>query len=207
MNSKLTLYLFIILINIQLNAFSQNLDLDILKAVNKNETGFKNAYLGFNASAVNTIGIAVPVVIAAAGFISHNKLLKQDALYISGSILVSSLLTLSTKHIVNRKRPFYKYDFIVKRDNEDYWLSFPSGHTSAAFCTATSISLRYPKWYVIVPAVIYAASVGWARVYQGVHYPTDVLTGSLVGAASAWLGYKAQKWVTGKKQRKKKLTL
>jgi membrane-associated phospholipid phosphatase len=44
-------------------------------------------------------------------------------------------------------------------------------------------------------------------VYQGVHYPTDVLTGSLVGAASAWLGYKAQKWVTGKKQRKKKLTL
>jgi hypothetical protein len=66
MNSKLTLYLFIILINIQLNAFSQNLDLDILKAVNKNETGFKNAYLGFNASAVNTIGIAVPVVIAAA---------------------------------------------------------------------------------------------------------------------------------------------
>lgn len=207
MNSKHKFYLFIMIISIQLNAFSQHIDIDILKAINKNETAFKNKYFDFNASSVNPVSIAVPVGIAVAGFITHDKNLKLDALYIGGAILVSSGVTLCTKHIVNRKRPFYKYAFITKRDNEDYWLSFPSGHTSAAFCTATSLALRYRKWYVIGPACIYAVSVGWARMYQGVHYPSDVLTGALVGAGSAWLGYKAQKWMAGKKERKKKVTL
>ena len=95
----------------------------------------------------------------------------------------------------------------MKRDNEDYWLSFPSGHTSAAFCISTSLALRYRKWYVIAPAYVYAVSVGWARMYQGVHYPSDVLTGALIGTASAWLTYKAQNWMAGRKERKKKLTL
>jgi undecaprenyl-diphosphatase len=69
------------------------------------------------------------------------------------------------------------------------------------------LALRYRKWYVIAPAYVFASSVGWARMYQGVHYPSDVVAGALVGAASAWLGYKAQKWIAGKKDQKKKVTL
>ena len=194
-------------ISIRLNAYSQHADIDILKSINKNETTFKNTYFEFTASSVNPVSIAVPVGIAVTGFITHDKNLKLDALYMGGSILVSSLVTFSTKHIVNRKRPFYKYPFIIKRDTEEYWLSFPSGHTSAAFCTATSLALRYRKWYVIAPACVYAISVGWARMYQGVHYPSDVLAGALAGAGSAWLGYRVQKWMSGKKERKKKVTL
>ena len=207
MNSKHNLYLIIIIICIQVKAFSQNADIDILKSINKNETVFKNTYLEFSASSVNAVSIAAPVGIALIGFIRHDKNLKEDALYMGSSILVSTIVTLSTKHIVNRQRPFAKYPFIITRDDTDIWLSFPSGHTSAAFCTATSMALRYRKWYVIGPAYVYAASVGWARMYQGVHYPSDVLAGALVGACSAWLGYKAQKWIAGKKERQKKVTL
>lgn len=207
MNSYLRLLLFVLFTSLQAQVFSQNLDIDLLKPINKNETGFKNKYLELNASSVTAISIAAPVGIAIAGFIKHDKELKQDALYMGTAFLFSSLVTQSTKRIVNRQRPFETYSFIVKRDDESGGLSFPSGHTSSAFCTATNLSLRYPKWYVIAPAYLFATSVGWARMYQGVHYPSDVLVGALVGAGSAWLGWKAQKWISGKKERKKKVTL
>jgi membrane-associated phospholipid phosphatase len=188
-------------------SFSQNVDINLLKTINKNETSFKNKYLELNASSVTVVSIGAPAAVAITGFIIHDNKLKKDALYMGAAFLVSSIVTQGTKHIVNRPRPFEKYNFIVKRDDESGGLSFPSGHTSSAFCTATSLALRYHKWYVIAPAYIFATSVGWARMYQGVHYPSDVLAGAFVGAGSAWLSYKAQKWIAGKKDSKKKVTL
>lgn len=188
-------------------SFAQNIDINILKQINKNETGFKNTYAEINSASVDVVIIAAPVGIAITGLISHDKKLLQDALYMGGSVLLTTGLTYTIKNIVNRKRPFYEYPFIVKRDKASYWLSFPSGHTSAAFCTATTLAIRYRKWYIIAPAYIYAAGVGWARMYQGVHYPSDVLAGAIIGTGCAWLGYKAQKWIAGKKERKKKVTL
>ena len=79
----------------------------------------------------------------------------------------------------------------------------PSGHTSAAFYSATSLSILYPKWYVIVPSYLWASSVAWARMYEGVHYPSDVFVGAVVGAGSAWIAYKVQKCVDKKARAKK----
>ena len=207
MNFNQVLFLGLFLCCLETSVIAQNADIDLLKSINKNETNFKNRYLELNASSVTAISIGVPVGIAIAGFISHDNNLKRDALYMGGAFLVSSIVTLSAKRIVNRPRPFEKYSFIVKRDDESGGMSFPSGHTSSAFCIATSLSLRYRKWYVIAPAYLFATSVGWARMYQGVHYPSDVLAGALVGAGSAWLGWKAQNWFWGKKKQKKKVTL
>ncbi|MEP7254236.1 MAG: phosphatase PAP2 family protein [Ferruginibacter sp.] len=207
MNSIRRQFMFLLFISIQVNAFSQNADIDLLKSINKNETDFKNKYLELNASSVTALSVGIPVGLAITGFITHDNKIKQDALYMGTAFLLSSIITQSTKHIVNRQRPFEKYSFIIKRDDESGGMSFPSGHTSAAFCTATSLALRYHKWYIIAPAYVFATSVAWARMYQGVHYPSDVLVGALVGATSAWLGYKAQKWIAGKKERKKKVTL
>lgn len=177
---------------------TQNIDINILKPINKIQTDFKDRYLEGCASSVTAISIGAPVTLFAVGLIRQNKNLQKDALFIGGSYITAAIITQSVKRIVDRQRPFQQYAFIVKRDDESGGWSFPSGHASAAFCTATSLSLRYPKWYVITPSFIWASSVAWARMYQGVHYPGDVLAGAVVGAGSAWLGYKVKQWMERK---------
>jgi membrane-associated phospholipid phosphatase len=85
--------------------------------------------------------------------------------------------------------------------------SFPSGHTSIAFATATALSLKYPKWYVIAPASIWACSVGYSRMNLGVHYPSDVFAGAVLGAGSAFLTYKINEWFWEKQHHKKILVI
>ena len=181
---------------------AQNADINLLKSINNNESSFKNSFFKADAQSVIIVNIAAPAALFIAGELKHNKQLKKDALYMTGAFVLSSVITQATKRIVKRERPFDKYSFIVKRISGGGY-SFPSGHTSAAFTTATSLSLLFPKWYVVVPAFLWAGSVGYARMYQGVHYPSDVLAGALVGAGSAWLGWKVQKWMDHKHHTKK----
>ena len=195
------LYLFFSFLMIP-PVFSQNTDIDLLHSINKNETNFQNSFFKADAQSVTVFNIAAPVGVFVAGLIKHDKKLKTDAAYMVGSFLLSTAITQATKLIVKRTRPFDEYAFIVKRD-EGGGYSFPSGHVSAAFTTATSLSLLFPKWYVIVPSYLWAASVGYARMYQGVHYPTDVLAGAIIGAGSAWLGWKIQKWIQKKPRQKR----
>lgn len=68
--------------------------------------------------------------------------------------------------------------------------SFPSGHASGSFVIATSLTLRYPdNPWIIAGSFTYATLVSLGRMYWGVHYPSDVLVGSLIGAGSAALIY------------------
>ena len=179
---------------------AQNFDINVLKSIYTPETSFKNGFSKSIAHSVTFVNIVAPLGTLTAGIIKHDKKLEMDALYMAGAYLTSAIITHGLKNTIKRIRPFEEYPTIItmKRDAGGGY-SFPSGHTSAAFCTATSLSIYFPKWYVIVPSYLYAATVGWARMYQGVHYPTDVLAGAVVGAGSAWLTYKIQKWMDKKK--------
>ena len=199
MRTKKLFLIFYIGFSCPFLAFSQNIDINLLKSVNQSESTFKNDFFKTTAESVTIFNIAAPVGLLTAGIIGHNKQLQKDAAYAAGGFIVSSIVTQSMKRVIQRDRPYVTYPYIVKRDVGGSY-SFPSGHTSAAFCTATSMSLIFPKWYVIVPSYLYAATVGYARIYQGVHYPSDVLVGAVVGAGSAWLSYKVEKWMDKKHQ-------
>jgi membrane-associated phospholipid phosphatase len=198
----------LILIFLILNLFlikdscGQNFDINTVRKINSNSSNFKTNFFKADANSVFVINIAAPATIFITGLAKHDAKLKKDGAYMLGTFIFSSLFVQGAKRVFKKNRPFVDYADIVKRDAGGGY-SFPSGHTAAAFTTATSLSILYPKWYVIVPCYAWATSVAYARMYQGVHYPSDVFAGAIVGAGSAWLGYKVQKWMDKKYHQKK----
>jgi undecaprenyl-diphosphatase len=63
--------------------------------------------------------------------------------------------------------------------------SFPSGHATTSFACATVLSAFAPRWRV--PFFLLAALIALSRLYNGVHYPTDVVAGAFVGVLIALL--------------------
>ncbi|MCC6722420.1 MAG: phosphatase PAP2 family protein [Bacteroidia bacterium] len=125
-----------------------------------------------------------------------NKL-KNKSYQAVGAVALNSILTFSLKYSIKRQRPYINNDNIYKKTKVGK-LSFPSGHTSTAFATATNVTLAFPKWYVAVPAYTWAAACGYSRLYLGVHYPSDVLAGALIGTLSSLAVYKINSKITGK---------
>lgn len=147
------------------------------------------------------MSVGVPVGYFVAGLIHNNKELKQKAAYTAATILFNTATTTLLKNVVKRDRPYHTYTGIFPDKLEtDY--AFPSGHTSSAFATATSLALTTKKWYVTVPALAWSAGVGYSRIYLGQHYPSDVIMGALVGSGSAIICHWASKQLLKRKKSK-----
>lgn len=64
--------------------------------------------------------------------------------------------------------------------------SFPSGHATRAFAAAALLAMRARSWRWGAPLLAYAVAVSLSRVYAGVHWPSDVLAGAILGLAWAY---------------------
>ena len=184
---------FIMLI-FSFNSFSQNADIELLRKINLNRNKNLDGGFQFISNTTGIVSFGVPAVVLGTGLIMNDSSIKHKGILLGTSLIVTSGITVIMKYSINRVRPFKTYPEIEKLSSAGS-KSFPSGHTSEAFSTATSLSLAIPKWYVIAPSFLWASSVGYSRMHLGVHYPSDVAAGALVGAGSAFLCYKAQKWL------------
>ncbi len=84
------------------------------------------------------------------------------------------------KNLVERARPFNKIpglQFLIRKPHD---FSFPSGHTSSSFAAATVFLALLPMW-AGVTALLIAMTIAFSRMYLGVHYPSDVFCGMVLG--------------------------
>jgi membrane-associated phospholipid phosphatase len=186
------LIIFFLLLQMGSDLVAQNLDIDLLRKINIERIAALDPTFKFVTNSVAPIGLAAPLLVTSIGFIQKDKTLQNKGYYMGATLLTSALITTSLKFAIDKDRPFVTYPEIQKLTSAGS-PSFPSGHTSEAFATATSLSLAFPKWYVIAPSFIWASAAGYSRMHLGVHYPSDVLVGVLIGSGSAWLCHELNK--------------
>lgn len=101
---------------------------------------------------------------------------------------------LTIKPLFTRPRPWVVMDGFVSLVTSSDPHSFPSGHTTAAFAFGVGLFLTLkPKW-AKAAALAAAALMGLSRLYVGVHFPTDVLAGAVIGTCCGLIA----NWLVGR---------
>lgn len=171
---------------------AQNWDINTVKKVNSWEVHDLSRVLSHSGL---ILPVGAPTAMGIYALIQKDEHLLKDAVYIGTTVIEAVGLTYGLKYAFDRQRPYVKYPEKVNPIEMEDSPSFPSGHTAAAFSLATSLSITYPKWYVIAPSAVWACGVGFARINQGVHYPSDVLTGAVIGVGCAFVNVYVNRWL------------
>ena len=91
------------------------------------------------------------------------------------------------KNVIARPRPFVQNPAFVLLIKAPSGFSFPSGHTTSAFCAATILFCFKNK--LRVPILVLAILIAFSRLYLYVHFPTDVLAGIIIGILFGIIGF------------------
>lgn len=122
-----------------------------------------------------TIVLLIPKKTRRIGIISACALL--------GSLLINNLIL---KNLVGRIRPYEVIDGLMPLVAKPSGASFPSGHAGSSFASGWVLYRNLPKRFGI-PALVLAVLIACSRLYVGVHYPSDVLVGTMNGILIAYL--------------------
>lgn len=118
-------------------------------------------------------------------------------LSLAGGLLIGNILL---KNLVARDRPCWidpTVQLLIENPGD---FSFPSGHTMASFEAAVSIFLYNRRWGAA--ALVLAALIAFSRLYLFVHFPSDVLTGLVLGVVIALAVHKGVEWMVRQKKEK-----
>lgn len=155
---------------------------------------------GRDFTALGSNGVMGVLVLAASGLLALARK-RAGALFLLASFWGVLVLETVVKHWYGRPRPE-----LVPHTTRVFTASFPSGHAtvSAAACLASALLLLQAraeprfKAFAIAVAVCLVALIGASRVYLGVHWPTDVMAGWLLGTSWTVLCWAmAVRWIDG----------
>ena len=123
------------------------------------------------------------IAIGAAGVIAdlvrRPRRLPPTLLPVATAVVLASLVSALVKDLVGRPRPPLADPAVHALTAVPADASMPSGHALTAFAAAGVVAALHPR--LRIPVLVAAALVAFSRVYLGVHYPTDVAVGALLG--------------------------
>lgn len=169
------------------NTDPDNIDVKLFRRVNNCRTKFLDNTLPLTDKSVFAAAIILPPAMFIYGRATDKPYDENTAVLLALSEATNILLNLGIKNIVKRPRPYQTLSNVYHKNvsiKDKY--SFPSSHTSTSFSIATTFALRYSKYpQIYVPMYLWGFVVGYGRMYFGMHYPTDVLGGAVLGSLSA----------------------
>ena len=168
------------------------LDIQLLRGLYENRNpSFDSTFIVITDSAA-ALAFGIPAIIMIHGLFRKNKLQWRNALTVIIAVAIAAIMANIIKFSLDTPRPYEIYPFIAKLSSGGS-PSFPSGHTTDAFAFAVAAGLVYSKWYILLPGLIWATLVGISRMWLGVHYPSDVIAGAILGTACALLYFWSNK--------------
>jgi membrane-associated phospholipid phosphatase len=161
-------------------------DISILRFIYNNRAVSLDNVLYYISYFATYVNIALLLSILAVSLIRRSKPLRIIFYKMVAVMIIAALMSTTLKSLISRERPFVTYPDIVKL-SEAGNSSFPSGHTLEGFAVAMAFSILVPKRKFFIPVFIWVSLVAYTRMALGVHYPSDVLGGMIIGCFIGWL--------------------
>jgi membrane-associated phospholipid phosphatase len=137
------------------------------------------------------------LIIGILGFICFGKRYERvSMILLIIAVIFGDIIGNFFKHLFLRIRPEHMIDNVRLLVESTNSYSLPSNHAVNTAAVATVLFLRYPNRKLIgICAIVLSFLVSYSRVYVGVHYPSDIIFGWLIGIGCAWLTVKIlRKW-------------
>ncbi len=132
------------------------------------------------------VSVALVLLVVIISVVKKSKSMRMKFFTLVAVLIMVTVASQGLKAMIDRDRPFTTYPHIKKLSTGGD-SSFPSGHTLEAFAVAAAISLLFSRKRIIIPMYIWAILVAYSRMALGVHYPTDVLAGMIIGTLIGWV--------------------
>ena len=163
------------------------IDKHLIEWINNNRIVFLDpVFIGITKCAT-IVSIAFAFIVLIKGFYKKDLIYKIRGWQMVAALAMNSIIVNILKYSINRERPFIS-DPLVHKLSTGGSPSFPSGHTADAFVIVVTMSLLFVhKKGWLIPVWLWACAIAYSRMALGVHYPSDVLGGMIVGAFNAYL--------------------
>jgi undecaprenyl-diphosphatase len=143
-------------------------------------------------SMMSETGVKIVVTLVAAAVMVAAWRRWEDTLLVASALILEASVFITVTAIVGRARPD-----VLRLDSSPVDSAFPSGHVAAAvvygamaIIVARHSRRRWPVVLTVALVVAVSGTVAWARLYRGMHYPSDVVAGVLLGVASLYVTWR-----------------